>query len=127
MVKPHSCSASVRLGLRVWMRCSQGRIFSTLATDTVSTKMMCSPGARTASPGCGWRGWCRAPRAGPRQENRSRGEPGRGELLDDPHVVDGAAHLAAAIVQAEIAGGRLTVQYQHLAHIDPARWLTSSR
>lgn len=43
MVKPHSCSASVRLGLRVWMRCSQGRIFSTLATDTVSTKMMCSP------------------------------------------------------------------------------------
>ena len=53
MVKPHSCSASVRLGLRVWMRCSQGRIFSTLATDTVSTKMMCPPGARTASQGVG--------------------------------------------------------------------------
>ncbi len=56
-------------------------------------------------------------RAAPRKP-RQGGEPGRCELVDDPHVVDGAAHFAAAIVQAEVTGGGLAVQHQHLAHVD---------
>ena len=102
------------------MRCSQGRIFSTLATETVSHEDDVFPWrSKTASPGWSGEVGVEHPEPGQRRENRSSGASLAGvSCVDDPHVVDGAAHLAAAIVQAEVAGGRLPIQYQHLAHVD---------
>ncbi len=59
------------------------------------------------------------PEPGAGEKSGQGGEPCGGELIDDRHVIDGAAHLAAAVVQAEIAGGGMAVQYLGLAHIDP--------
>ena len=58
------------------------------------------------------------PESGTAEKAAERGQAGWGELLDDGHVVDGAAHFAAAIMQAEIAGGRVAIKHQGLAHID---------